>query len=126
VTLRQAHGRLSDEQVAATSVRRNLVLQHYGAPTPYIDVTHDIRVAAWFALNKLTTLPDGRLRSEIVQVPFRECAIFGFLVFGDLLPIIDTVELVQPNESLRPHRQGCALGGAPAIFIAMPQVGLLR
>lgn len=120
--IKDAEGRLVDEYIkrhypGRDSVRRNLILQHYGAPTPYVDVTHDIRVAEWFALNDLAILSDGQLKSEIVKAPFRKPAIFVFLVLGDLSPIIDTQDLVEPSKSLRPHRQCCALiGGAGNLY----------
>jgi hypothetical protein len=99
------------------SVRRNLILQHYGAPTPFIDVTHDIRVAEWFALNRINVREYGLATSGMVGQPFRESAIFVFLVLDGLTPIVDTEELATPEEALRPHRQACAvLGGAGNLY----------
>lgn len=44
---------LGDEGESFSSTPfRKAVLQHYGLPTHYIDVTSDIEVAAWFASNK--------------------------------------------------------------------------
>jgi hypothetical protein len=99
------------------NVRRNLILQHYGAPTPFIDVTHDIRVAEWFALNRVDVEEDGLSTSGMVGQPFREPAIFVFLVLDGLTPIVDTEALTTPDEALRPHRQACAvLGGAGNLY----------
>jgi hypothetical protein len=95
------------------TVRRNLILQHYGAPTPFIDVTRDIRVAEWFALNQITVGANGLSMSGMVNPPFREPVIYVFLVPHGLAPIVNTEELVTPEESLRPHRQACAVLGGP-------------
>jgi len=117
-----ADGRVLDEYIKQfrpghDSVRRNLVLQHYGAPTPYIDVTRDIKVAEWFALNKLRIDSKGMTAIGTVHAPFRESAIFVFLVLDDLVPMVETEDLVDPSESLRPYRQHCAvLGGAGNLY----------
>jgi hypothetical protein len=117
-----SEGNLLDEYIKQhrpgyDTVRRNLVLQHYGAPTPYIDVTDGIRIAEWFALNTLTINADGLSTIGTLKAPFRKSAIFVFLVLQDLAPIVDTVALVDTNKSLRPHRQECALlGGAGNLY----------
>lgn len=99
------------------NVRRNLILQHYGAPTPFVDVTHDIRVAEWFALNQISVQEGGLSMSGMVDSPFRHSAIFVFLALDGLVPIVDTERLTTPEESLRPHRQACAvLGGAGNLY----------
>ena len=98
-------------------MRRNLILQHYGAPTPFVDVTHDIRVAEWFALNQISVQESGLSTSGMVASPFRASAIFVFLALDGLAPIVDTERLTTPEESLRPHRQACAgLGGAGNLY----------
>jgi hypothetical protein len=99
------------------SVRRNLVLQHYGAPTPFVDVTHDIRIAEWFALNQIGIAKDGLSTSGRVGSPFSKSIIFAFLVLDGLTPFVNTEELVTPEQSLRPHRQACALlGGSGNLY----------
>lgn len=99
------------------SVRNNLVLQHYGAPTPFIDVTRDIRVAEWFALNMMSVDAQGLSTSGAVSPPFREPVIYVLLVMDGLTPIVNTEALVTPQEALRPHRQACAvLGGAGNLY----------
>jgi hypothetical protein len=42
----------NSEFTFANNLRLNTILQHYGAPTHYINLTHDFRVAAWFALHR--------------------------------------------------------------------------
>ncbi len=99
------------------SVRRNLILQHYGAPTSYIDVTRDIRVAEWFALNRISIGHDGLSISDRVERPHRTAAIFVFTVMDGLAPVVDTASLTTEEEALRPHRQACAvLGGAGNLY----------
>jgi len=115
-------GALHDEYVkfhrpGHDSVRRNLILQHYGAPTPFVDVTHDIRVAEWFALNQMSVQSNGLSTSGMVDAPFRSSAIFVFFALDGLVPIVDTEQLTTEAESLRPHRQACAvLGGAGNLY----------
>jgi FRG domain len=35
------------------------ILQHYGAPTHYVDLTHDLEVAAWFAVHQVKGIRSG-------------------------------------------------------------------
>lgn len=103
--------------LAFGNVRRNLILQHYGAPTPYIDVTHDIKVAEWFAFNKISVEQTGLSTSGMLAAPFSGSAIYAFLVPEGLAPLVDTEHLVTPDQALRPHRQACAvLGGAGNLY----------
>lgn len=47
------------------------ILQHYGAPTHYVDLTHDPRVAAWFALHRAkqdTQLYAGTCFREVTYI----------------------------------------------------------
>lgn len=104
-------------ELGRNNVRRNLILQHYGAPTPYIDVTHDIKVAEWFAFNTMHVDEAGLSASGMVAAPFRDSAIFVFLVPDGVAPLVDTEHLTTPEEALRPHRQACAvLGGAGNLY----------
>lgn len=95
------------------SVRQNLVLQHYGAPTPFVDVTRDIRVAEWFALDRLHVDAHGVLTAERATGRSHAPVIYVLFSLEDLTPLVDTAELVTAEESLRPHRQSCALIGGP-------------
>lgn len=99
------------------SVRRNLILQHYGAPTTFIDVTHDVSVAEWFAFNKISVDSNGLTTSGNVVAPYRNPTIFVFLVLDGLAPVVNTEQLITEEEALRPHRQACAvLGGAGNLY----------
>jgi hypothetical protein len=99
------------------SVRRNLILQHYGAPTSFIDVTHEVRVAEWFAFNRIAVDPSGLTTSGAEAAPHSNSAIFVFLVLDGLAPVVNTEQLTTEEEALRPHRQACAvLGGAGNLY----------
>lgn len=121
-TIRDAAGTLLDEYVKVhrlghDNVRRNLVLQHYGAPTPYVDVTRDIRVAEWFALHQFSVDGEGVARSQPLAGAAGGPCIFVFLVPEGMAPLVDTEALTRPEEALRPHRQACAvLGGAGNLY----------
>src|SRR5207248_10746322 len=86
------------------AARRHLILQHYGAPTPYIDVTRDIRVAEWFAFNRIKVEDTGLATNGVVDPPYRDPAVLVFLALDGLAPVVDTERLTTPHESLRPHR----------------------
>lgn len=104
-------------QPGRDSVRRNLILQHYGAPTPLVDVTRDIGVAQWFAFNRIAVGEQGLTTSGMVAAPFRSSVIYAFLVLEGMAPLAHTERLVSADESLRPHRQACAvLGGAGNLY----------
>ena len=114
-------GELIDENVkhcrpGHETARRNLVLQHYGAPTALVDVTRDVRVAAWFATNQLTVGQDG-LSDAGELTNLDGAVIYVFLALDGLTPVIETGQLVRPDEALRPHRQACGvLGGAGNLY----------
>lgn len=95
------------------SVRRSLILQHYGAPTAFVDVTRDVRIAEWFALRKITVDSHGLSSSGRVDPPFSDPAIYVFLVPDGMVPVVHTESLVREDEALRPHRQACAVLGGP-------------
>jgi hypothetical protein len=104
-------------QLARDNIRRHLLLQHYGAPTPFVDVTRDPRIALWFALNHITVEKDGLAVSGRVEAPFDKAVIYVFLTLDGLAPVVKSEELIAPESALRPHRQACALlGGAGNLY----------
>lgn len=102
---------------AEGSVRRaEAILQHYGAPTHYVDLTHDFRIAAWFALHQAKRdfqLFVGTCMREIPYICYERIkSDFGYiLVFAfpdaaelensDLLFSLETL----PKDFVRPARQ---------------------
>lgn len=118
ITITDTRGAVIDQYIKIhrpgfDTVRRNLILQHYGAPTPFVDVTHDIRIAEWFALNRISIGDKGLSTGAKVKAPFVDSIIYAFLVLDGLTPFVNTEQLVTPEQSLRPHRQACALIGGP-------------
>lgn len=96
--------------------RRNLILQHYGAPTPVIDVTSDHRVAEFFAFTKLQTGNDGGMTCESVT-DTSPSVIYVLFVPEGMAPLYQSDMLLPPNEALRPARQAClTLGGSGALY----------
>ncbi|MCC7373284.1 MAG: FRG domain-containing protein [Verrucomicrobiales bacterium] len=108
-------GRVSDHGI--TSYQRGLILQQYGAPSAFLDITSDPLIAAWFAVHNCKDDGDGRLTFEPhawrgLTAP--NCpTIFVFpLVFG-LHPYVDLATILDADVALRPSRQRCGLlGGA--------------
>jgi hypothetical protein len=88
-----------------------LLLQHYGIPTPALDVTFDLKTACFFALKKFDVGTNGRAR--FVPSESHESIVYGF-VFHDP-PVTRTHDLVKDLRwfegcpPVRPIRQECAL-----------------
>jgi hypothetical protein len=99
------------------AARRALVLQHYGAPTPFVDVTRDIRVAEWFAVNRLQIGPEGITDTHPVESMSGDPVIFALLVPAGMGSFANTDELVEEAQSPRPHRQaGAVIGGIGNLY----------
>jgi hypothetical protein len=99
-----------------TSRFAEAILQHYGAPTHYIDLTHDLEVAAWFAVHqakrdtqtyigscfrRFTYICYERVQAEhgyvlVLALPNRESLVDSDLLF----PLKDL-----PEHFVRPNRQ---------------------
>ena len=96
--------------------RRNLILQHYGAPTPVVDVTSDHRVAEFFAFTKLQTGNDGGMRCEAVT-DLSASVLYVLFVPEGMAPLYRSENLLPQEEALRPSRQAClTLGGSGALY----------
>lgn len=95
-----------------------LLLQHYGCPTAWIDVTHDRDTALWFALHKLDLIAPGEYRATPVRAapgsaPSSWPVIYVFALHDEKHPIIDTSKMLAGSDFLRPQVQKCGLlGGA--------------
>lgn len=96
------------------------MLQHYGLPTYYLDCTHDVRVAAWFAVNAYTELRPmlwiGTALRRIDLVTYKPVpdGLGYVLVFRvpnpeSLVKREQLVDLTVSNTFLRPTRQSAAL-----------------
>ncbi|MDO8039570.1 FRG domain-containing protein [Janthinobacterium sp. SUN137] len=96
--------------------RRNLILQHYGAPTPVVDVTSDHRVAEFFAFTKLQIGDDGGMTCEAVT-DLRTSVLYVLFVPEGMAPLYRSENLLPQEEALRPSRQAClTLGGSGALY----------
>jgi hypothetical protein len=110
----QRHARSTE---GLTSFQRGLLLQQYGAPSAYLDITSDVITAAWFAVHHCDGDRDGTLRfttnSWSGEDPATWPTIFVFpLVLGEH-PFLDLSSILSGDEALRPKRQSCGLiGGA--------------
>lgn len=110
----QRHARSSE---GLTSFQRGLLLQQYGAPSSYLDITSDAITAAWFAIHRCDGDQDGTLlfkpRSWSGEDPSNWPTIFVFpFVLGEH-PFLDLSSILSGDIALRPKRQSCGLiGGA--------------
>ena len=97
--------------------RTMLLLQHYGCPTPWVDITHDCGIALWFALHRLDRLDEGTFKAERVGAvgnnPEEWPTIYVFALNPKLHPVIDTTSILAGSRFVRPQVQQCGLlGGA--------------
>jgi hypothetical protein len=92
------------------------ILQHYGAPTHYVDLTHDFRVAAWFGLHQAkcnTQRFIGTCMREFTYFCYERIeSEFGYvlvLVFPDAATLLNSELLFSletlPQNFVRPTRQ---------------------
>jgi len=96
------------------NAQRGLILQHYGCPTGWIDITSDPSIALWFAMNKLTLTSVGTNYTGFnwSNVPSSSWpTIYVFPLIQGHHPFIDTHTILQGTEALRPERQKCGLLG---------------
>ena len=100
-----------------TSFQRGLLLQQYGAPSAYLDITSDPLVAAWFATHRCKQNAKGQLSfhrhawatSDQSTWP----TIFIFPLVKGAHPFLELNSILPSTVALRPHRQSCGLlGGA--------------
>ncbi|UWE15650.1 FRG domain-containing protein [Herbaspirillum huttiense] len=100
-----------------TSFQRGLLLQQYGAPSAYLDITSDPLTAAWFAINRCTQMPDGEMRYAehkwTDDEPGRWPTIFVFPLVKGAHPFLELSSILPTQVSMRAERQSCGLlGGA--------------
>ncbi|HTB73649.1 MAG TPA: FRG domain-containing protein, partial [Polyangiaceae bacterium] len=98
--------------------RRSLLLQHYGCPTSWLDITHDPGMALWFAVHEMRKRDDGNFLARRVSAPDPSGwpTVYVFLLNSKLHPVIDTAAALRDSRALRPQRQACGLlGGAGSL-----------
>jgi hypothetical protein len=103
-----------------TELRHGLILQHYGAPTGYLDITSDPEIGLWFALN---ALENGRYRPHewSGDDPATWPVVYVMALVEDVHPFIDSAALWKDTDAVRPQRQRCGLlGGSGNLFRNFP------
>ena len=100
-----------------TSFQRGLLLQQYGAPSAYLDITSDSVTAAWFAVHACDQTEEGVLNFSARSWAGDEAAtwptIFVFPLAVGSHPFLDLSSILPSDLALRPKRQSCGLiGGA--------------
>lgn len=108
------HARSSD---GLSSFQRGLLLQQYGAPSAYLDITSDPLVAAWFATRRCKQNASGQLTFHRhvwdTSDPSTWPTIFVFPLVEGVHPFLELSSIIPSAVALRPHRQSCGLlGGA--------------
>jgi len=100
-----------------TSYQRGLLLQQYGAPSAYLDITRDPAIAAWFATHSCGSNQEGKMVFQSYSWngsnPDSWPTIFVFPLVSGVHPFVDLESVLAGSEALRPARQKCGLlGGA--------------
>jgi hypothetical protein len=99
-----------------SSYLKGLIMQHYGAPTSWIDITRDLKIALWFASQRLFH-ENGKLKSTQLDWTSNDKSswpvIYVFPLIKGLHQFLDSAAMLRETDSLRPQRQLCGLlGGA--------------
>ncbi len=97
--------------------QRGLVLQQYGAPSAFLDITSDELIAAWFAVNSCQLSADSKMKysghSWVGDDARLWPTIFVFPLVKGLHPFLNLGSILEGSGALRPKRQKCGLlGGA--------------
>lgn len=100
-----------------SSYQRGLILQQYGAPSAYLDITSDISIASWFATRECRLDNNHKMivreYSSNHADPEQWPTIFVFPLVKGLHPYLDLTSMLAGSAALRPERQKCGLlGGA--------------
>jgi len=100
-----------------TSYQRGLLLQQYGAPSAYLDITKSPEIATWFATHSFTNNEEGKMRYQNYNwngsAPESWPTLFVFPLIKGLHTYLDLESILSNSGALRPVRQQCGLlGGA--------------
>jgi FRG domain len=100
-----------DYHMTFRALQKMFFFQHYGLPSPVMDITRDLDVALFFANNRL----DGRTYFPVGDDPAR--VIYIMVLEPDLDQFTNSEALCEHFHMLRPLRQKCGLiSGATAIM----------
>lgn len=100
-----------------SSYQHGLILQQYGAPSAYLDITKDHNIAAWFATHLCQNNEQGKMEFSVYNPTTNEQkdmrTIFVFPLVKGVHPYLDLNSILAESEALRASRQKCGLlGGA--------------
>lgn len=100
-----------------SSYQHGLILQQYGAPSAYLDITSDHNIATWFATHSCTTNKEGKMEfSHYISkrdTPENTPTLFVFPLVKGVHPYLDLSSILSGTNALRAERQKCGLlGGA--------------
>ncbi len=98
------------------SYQKGLILQQYGAPSAYLDITQDYTVAVWFATKKCF-VSNGKMTYNDYfwhgKTPEEWPTIYVFPLVKGLHTYLDLDSILAGSGAKRPERQKCGLlGGA--------------
>ncbi|MBD9650046.1 FRG domain-containing protein [Ensifer sp. ENS09] len=123
-------GRTRHTTHAKSAWQRGLLLQHYGCPTPFLDVTASIDIGHWFATHKFGGVGASPLFSPHKwsgDDPANWPIIYCFVLAPRFQPLVDSTRLNAGGVSMRAVRQECGLlggGGLLARNYAARYIGL--
>jgi hypothetical protein len=95
-----------------STFKSGLLLQHYGAPTGWLDITKDPQVALWMATHRYSKdINKYQAFSGSENLPSKWPTIFVFLLRKNRHPYLDSSSILEGTNILRPQRQKCGLLG---------------
>ncbi|MCK7149447.1 hypothetical protein L8O47_00745 [Enterobacter roggenkampii] len=116
--IRGKKGVASVDELGLKSYQKGLILQQYGAPSAYLDITSDVNVAIWFATNKCN-MQNNKMSYDKYQFNYTNSSpedwptIFIFPLVKGIHPHLNLNEIFSNFKNERPARQKCGLlGGA--------------
>jgi hypothetical protein len=112
-------GRTRHMTQAKSAWQRGLLLQHYGCPTPFLDVTSSIDIAHWFATHRFEGAGSSPLfsaHSWSGDDPKLWPTIYCFILAPRFHPIVDSTRLNSGEVSIRALRQLCGLLGGGGLL----------
>lgn len=103
-----------DWPLGLSTLKKGLLLQHYGAPTSWLDITKDPQVALWMATNRFNKkISKYQPYSWSGESQSDWPTIFVFVLHSNRDPFLDSSLILEGTNILRPQRQKCGLlGGA--------------
>lgn len=103
------------------------IQQHYGIRTAGLDVTFDLSVACFFALNSFSFNENGKgyfQRKNKDVNPVVYCFVFHDPPLTKTLDITSSFDWFKDFEPLRPKRQNCALVGTDSFSVNVAQADM--